>query len=303
MLLLGKIIPLYILILLGFIGGKFFRVKKETISSLLLYIIAPVIFFNGVYTTKLNFATLSLPVLFFCLCSLMCLTFLFISRFVWKDAVSRNIYAFMTGESNVGYFGLPVIAALFGSNLVGTAVLCTLGFSFYESSIGFFIAARGKHSAFESFGKLFKLPTIYALTLGLIANIMNVHLGNIYTDFATNFKGAFTILGMMLVGLAVSNFTKWKIDFKFVSMAFFSKFIVWPLAMLLIIYLDTTIFHVYTPEIHKVIFLMSIVPVAASTVVFATVLNAYPEKISVTVLTTTMFALCYIPLLVGLFIH
>lgn len=303
LILLAKIAPLYILILLGYIAGKFFNVKKETVSSLLLYVIAPVIYFNGVYTTKLNVATLSLPVLFFVLCSLMCLSFLFLSQFVWKDSVTRNIYAFMTGESNVGYFGLPVIAVLFGSGLVGTAVLCTLGFSFYESSVGYFVAARGKHSAFESLGKLFKLPTIYALVLGLIVNVLGFHLGSLYTDFATNFKGAFTVLGMMLVGLAVSNFTEWKFDFKFLSMGFLSKFAVWPLLMLLVIYLDSTFWHIYTPDIHKVIFLMSIVPIAASTVVFATVLNAHPEKVSVAVLTSTMFGLLYIPFLIGLFIH
>lgn len=301
--LVGKIAPLYLLILLGFLAGRYAHVSKEKLSFLLLYIIAPVIFFNGVYTTPITFALLSLPVLFFFLCSFLCLSFLFISKFIWKDTTTRNIYAFMTGESNVGYFGLPVIAALFGNNLVGTAVLCTLGFSFYESSVGFFVAARGKHSVFQSLKKLLILPTIYALILGLVANVIHIHFGPVYDNIVSIFKLAFTVFGMMLVGLAVSNFTSWKIDVGFVSMGFLSKFIVWPLLMLGVIYMDTQFFHFYTASIHHVIFLMSIVPIAASTVVFAMVLKAHPEKVSVAVLSTTLFALVYIPLVVSLFIH
>lgn len=303
LLLLGKIAPLYLLILLGFLMGRFVKLKKEFVSFLLLYILAPVVFFNGVYTTKINFATLSLPVLFFILCSCMCLSFLVLSHFIWKDSTTRNIFAFMTGESNVGYFGLPVIAALFGNNLVGIAVMCTLGFSFYESSLGYFIAARGKHSISESLGKLFKLPTIYALLLGLVINLTGIHLGSNYSNIATIFKLFFTIFGMMLVGLAVANFKNCKFDIKFTGMGFFSKFVVWPLLMIFIIFLDTNFWHIYTLDIHKVIFLMSIVPIAASTVVFATILKAHPEKVSVAVLSTTLFALFYIPLLVSIFIH
>lgn len=301
--LLSKIVPLYFLILFGFITGKYLHIKKETVSYLLLYIIAPVIFFNGTYTTNISLATLSLPILFFILCSTICLLFLFISRFVWRDPVIRNIYAFMTGESNVGYFGLPVIVAIFDKNLLGIGILCTIGFSFYESSIGYFIAARGKHSLKESLWKVLRLPTMYALILGLGANLLHLSLGVIYLGLVDIFKLAFTVLGMMLVGLAVSNFTEFKFDWKFVSMGFFSKFIVWPLLMILIIYADLKVFHIYNSDIHKVMFLMSIVPIAASTVVFATELRAHPEKVSMAVLSTTLFALVYVPLLISLFIR
>jgi len=70
--LLLKLIPLYITILLGYIAGKFLNVKKEAIAPLLIYIIAPIIIFNGVVTTKINVTSLSLPVLFFFLACFMC---------------------------------------------------------------------------------------------------------------------------------------------------------------------------------------------------------------------------------------
>ncbi len=44
---------------------------------------------------------------------------------------------------------------------------------------------------------------------------------------------------------------------------------------------------------------MSIVPLAANTVAIATELKTYPEKASVAVLMSTLFALFFIPLVVS----
>src|SRR5690348_8810287 len=43
--LLIKLIPLYCVILLGFLAGRYLHAQKETIGSLLIYIIAPFVIF------------------------------------------------------------------------------------------------------------------------------------------------------------------------------------------------------------------------------------------------------------------
>src|SRR5436305_7737692 len=92
-LILLKLIPLYCFILLGYIGGKFLGIKKETIAVLLIDIIVPVVLFTGVITTKLSLSTLSIPLLFLLICSSISLLIYYISGFFWKDA-TRNILAF-----------------------------------------------------------------------------------------------------------------------------------------------------------------------------------------------------------------
>ncbi len=69
-----------------------------------------------------------------------------------------------------------------------------------------------------------------------------------------------------------------------------------------VIIADNMVFRIYNPSIHKVMILMSIVPLAANTVAFATELKAQPEKASVAVLLSTLFALFYIPLIASLFL-
>lgn len=295
-----RIIPLLIIIILGYIAGRFLGVNKKSISPLLIYILAPIIIFNGVATTTLNITSLSLPIIFFILACLMCLIFYRLSKYYWKDN-TRNLLAFTSGTGNVGYFGIPVAMTIFSNNQVGLVILSVLGFILYQNSLGFFILAKGDHTAKESLVKLLKLPTIYAFIIGLIVNLSHIPLGQIYVDGVANIRGAYIFLGMVLIGISMADNKGYKRDYKFISISFLAKFIVWPMLAMLVIVLDEMLFKLYGPEEHAVIILMSIVPLAANTVAFATELKVQPEKASLAVLLSTLFALIYIPLIASIF--
>ena len=55
--LVEKLVPLYVLILLGFISGRFIKIQKDTIARLIINIIAPVVIFTGIATTEINIST------------------------------------------------------------------------------------------------------------------------------------------------------------------------------------------------------------------------------------------------------
>jgi predicted permease len=296
-----KIVPLYLLIALGFVAGRYLAASRETVARLLIYIIAPAIIFNSVFTTPLAANVLFLPVLFFALCCLMCIGTFLVSKHIWPDA-TKNILSFTAGTGNTGYFGIPVAIALFGADVAGLIIILTLGFILYENSLGFYITARGHYSAKESINRLLTLPTIYAFAIALILNTLGVRFGQAYTDFATSFIGAYTVLGMMLIGLGLAGITTYKFDFKFVTASFLAKFIIWPVVVVAIIFLDKALFGFFSDQIYQVMALLSVVPLAANTVAYATELNAHPEKASFAVLLSTLFALFYIPLIVMLFL-
>lgn len=299
--LLLKIIPLYVIMGFGFVAGKLLHVKKESIAPLLIYIIAPIIVFNAALTTDLTVGALTLPVLFFTIASCIAIVFLHIGKYFWHDS-TRNILAFTAGAGNVGYFGVPVAMTIFNESAIGLVVLSVLGIILYENSVGFFITAKGTHTAQDALKKVLKLPTIYAFILGLTVNLMGISFGQIYADSIFSFRGAYTVLGMMLIGLGLAGFSSFAVDYVFLGLTFLAKFIIWPLIMLLIITADIYYLHIYSPEIHRVIVLMSVVPLAANTVAYATELKAQPEKAALTVFLSTIFALIYIPLVVVLFL-
>lgn len=301
LLLLAKLIPLYAIIVLGFIAGKILKVQKENIAVLLIYVIAPVVIFHGAVTTKISWSALSLPVLFFLLCCGLCGIFYVIASVFWTDA-NRNIVAFAAGTGNTGYFGIPVALAIFDEQILSLVVLCILGFVLYENSVGFFTVAKGHHTLRESLQKVARLPTLYAFALGLLVNVSHVPLGQIYSDVVLSFRGAYTVLGMMMIGLGLSSLKHFRIDLQFVGLTFFAKFLVWPAIVYALVVADTVYFGFYDSSVHNVMILMSIVPLAANSVAFAAELRAEPEKTATAVLLSTLFALFYIPLIVIFFL-
>ncbi len=298
---LYKIIPLYLIILIGYIGTKLFKIDRETIGKTLIYILAPIIVFYGAFTTEISFTTLSLPILFFFICCYVSILFFIIGKFVYKEDATKNILAFASGSGNAGYFGLPVIATILGDKEFAISVMLILGVILYENTLGFYITARGGYSKYESIRKVVRLPSIYAFFIGIILNILNLELSNNVVLVIEHFKSAYVVFGMMLIGMGLIGIKLKNFDLKFILLTFFAKFFIFPLIILFIIFIDTNFFNIYNREIYNILIIMSIVPLAANTVAFATELKVYPEKAAIAVLLSTIFALFYIPLVLTLF--
>lgn len=298
-LLIVKLIPLYSLIFLGFIADRFLKVKKEAISPLLIYLISPLVVFQGIVSRDFTPSILLIPFIFLFIALFMSLSFFALFKNSWNDA-TRNVLSFSVGACNAGYFGLPIILMLFGQEALQVVVMAIFSVQFFEITFGFYIMARGNFSPKASFMKLVKLPTIYAFALGLILNGCGYRAEGSIQEFFALFKGAYSVLGMMLIGLALSSVKRQTFDLKFLSLAMLGKFVLWPLFMLGFIMLDQHFFHLYDLFTHKILMILSAVPIAANTVAFATQLETRPDKAAAVVVLSTLIALIFLPMMVGI---
>jgi predicted permease len=298
--LLLKLLPLYFIILLGFFAARFLKIETRMVGNLMMYIIVPLVIFDGVSKTQISLSILSLPLLLWVLCTIICLLFLWLGKKIWSDA-RANVLGLMAGTGNLGYFGVPVAMILFDEATVGIYITMFVGSTLFENTIGFFITARGQHTAQEALQKLVRLPAVYAFTAGVIVSFAGLRAPEFTDDLFLNLRGAYTILGMMIIGLGIGAITRLPLSPSFIGLAFASRFIVWPLAAFSIIGIDSAYFNFFTENIYHALMLASIVPIAANSVVIATVLNAYPKKVATTVLLSTFFALIYIPVMVAVF--
>lgn len=296
-----KLLPLYLNILLGFLAGKYLQAQRETVSKILFYIIQPLVIFTSVLKTNLSASVLSLPFLTFLICTSIAIFFYYLSKKIWKDT-TVNIMSFTAGSGNTGYFGLTLAILLLNQQGEGIYVLGMLGFILYETTIGFYICAKGTHSKEEVFRRLLRLPQIYAFFLGLLFNSWNIRVPVVFDDYVMSLKGSFAILGMMIIGLTISTMKGFKLDKQFIGMTFLAKFVVWPLVIMFVITLDYFIFGFYSTAEHQALILLSIIPLAVNTVVMATLLDVQPAKAASAVLLSTIFALFYTPVMCFFFI-
>ena len=299
--LLLKIFPLYVNIILGYFSTKLLDVKRESIASILIYILGPIVVFSATLSVKIDMSILSLPVFFYIFCSAIAFISLYIFGKSWNDP-SGNILAFSAGTGNTGYFGIPLAIIFFPPYLADIYIFTVLASLLYESTTGFYVTAKGNFTVKESLNKMLKLPILYAFILGVILNLLGVGIPTEISSYTAQFKGAYGILGMMMLGMGLVGLQKGSdLDVKFISITFIFKFIFWPLAILGVIYLDREFYMFLNEDLYKVMFLFSIVPLAGNTVTLAVLLNAKPEKASFTVLLSTIVSVVYIPIVLALY--
>ncbi|MEZ5918844.1 MAG: AEC family transporter [Alphaproteobacteria bacterium] len=301
--LLSSIAPLYGLIALGWVAGRFYGVERESLAGLAIYVIVPFVSFYYVATLEFKPAYAALPLIAFILYTSVTLLFLKIGHRVYPDK-RANLLAMCAGASNTGYFGLPLVILLLPPVWTGVYIFMLLGGLFYEATILYYIANRSHFSPKESMLRVLRFPTLYAVFLGLIVNFAGLSLPSALDPYWAYFKGAYIVIGMMLVGGSLSKAPKLVIVPRFIALVFAGQFILWPLLAFMIVLFDRSVTQAFEPEIHKMLMLMAIVPPAANVTAYAAKLNLNPEKAATTVLLGTIFALVYIPaflVLSGLF--
>jgi hypothetical protein len=289
---------------LGFALNKQFGVKKESIAPIIVYVLVTTVIFQAAYSAELTWQRFSLPLLFF---GLICLTagvsYLLFQWFYPANPPEKNLLVFSSTASNVGYFGLPLSLIILGESGALLVALSILGFSIFQNTLGFYIISRGQYSAKESLLKIAKLPPIYGFLAGLLCNLINLPLSPEILSLLQNFRGAYSVLGMMIIGIAFADIPKVSFHGQLFGLSLLSKFLVWPLLSALFIWLDLAWLHWYDSLTHQVILLLSAVPVGANVVAYATLLKVEAEKASFLVISSTLVALLFLPLFIWLFIQ
>lgn len=290
-----KIIPLYCNVLLGYLASSALQVDRSTIASLLVYIFGPVIVFNATMSVEISSAILVLPIFFYIFGSALGFIYARIFQSKWSDSTA-NILGFTAGTGNTGYYGIALAILIFDPYLADVFIFTVLASLFYESTTGFYITAKGTFSTKESLVKVARLPALYAFITALILNLSGVELPDAAFQYTGQFKTAFSILGMMLLGMGLQGVIRGGgADLYFIGHALFVKHILWPLFVLLFIFLDMYQFNLLNSDLYKVMFVFSIVPLAGNTVTLAILLKTQPEKATAAVFFSNFAAILYIP--------
>lgn len=294
-----KIIAILLNVIIGFLAGKWSKVDRDSIAGLLFYFIAPIVFFSIPAHTKLDLHEISIAIVTFVIASALCYLSRLVFKRYWQDA-TQNILAMAAGTANTGYFMLPIAAKLFDEYTLSLYMMATIGVSIYESSIGFYICVKSLKNTRESIIQVLKFPNLNAFVLGCIFSLAGLTLPKFLDGFIADMIKVYSVLGMIIIGLSVSNLVKFTVDSRFTLAAFISKFIFYPLAINIFIILDKITFAIYTTSHYNALKLLSLAPMAANIIVISSIIKFHPERSAATVLLSCIFALFYIPLMIAL---
>lgn len=295
LLLLGKLLPLYILIGLGVLAARL-QVAREPVAKLLLYIVVPAVVFYGTATVEFNRGIAVLVPAIFLIAALLSTLSWLLSRFIGCDAKSSAILGFACGTGNNGYFGLPLAVALLGEQAFPIVVVSGMGFLLYEVTFGFLWMAGGPRGLRLAFSRVVRFPLPYAFLLGLLWNVSGYPLPAFVIELGQGFRAAYSIFGMMFVGLSLPHVRHLFSDITFSGLALLAKHLGWPLLAWLIVRFDAAWLQVLTPLQAQVLLVLAVVPLAANTVAYATEFKLHPDRAAAAVFISTATTVVLIPL-------
>ena len=300
LLLVLNILPLYGLMALGYIGGRWLDVNLHSMAIVAIYLVAPIVNFGAMTRLEFDPRYAILPVVLF-ICSIGISALMYrLAEWRWKTN-SANLIAMGSVSGNTGYFGLPVVMALAGPDWVGLYLFMNLSLVLSENTFGYYIGARGEGDIRTALRKVIRLPVIHAVWLGLLANFLGFHMPDVLNRYWTYATGAWIFIGMMLIGVALGKLPKLEFEPRLIRWLFLPKFLLWPLAGFTIALADRFIWQAFDPIVHQLLIVFTCVPLAGNLVAFAANLRLHAERAAATVLASTLLALLFLPAMLTLY--
>lgn len=293
-----NIVPIFILIALGFLLGKKFDLDIFTLSKLNMYLFIPGFIFVNLYTADLDmglFKIIYLGIIFMIINDLLARIIAKVRKY---DIGLTNAFKNSILFNNSGNIGLSIITLVFGSapfvingqtpflnQAIAAQIIILVFMNLTTNTIGFYNAGRAKLNFKDSMLQIFTMPSVYVIPITLL--LRYGHINIISTPIwpvLVYIKEGLVPVSLLTLGVQLS---KTKFDFKDINVhtAVFIRLIVGPILALALI----NLFKLTGITAQTVLIAYS-VPTAVNTALIAVECDNKPEFASQAVMISTIFS-------------
>ncbi len=298
----NNILPIFLLVGLGFILAKKFSLNINTLTKINLYTLVPVFTFVYLYTTDIPMDMLKVLVSAVILMAVNFAVAYTVSG-VMKYGQGKK-YAFINSVIfyNSGNIGIPLVTLVFSSapyiidgktpylDLALTSQIMILVVqNITTNSLGFFNAGRAKMNWRDSIKKILKVPTIYIVPSAFLLKLIPYDMTQLPIWPALNYlRNALVAVALLTLGVQISR-TKLNSIKPAAWLSVFLRLVGGPAIMLVIIRLLSL-----DGIIAQAVMISSAVPTAVNSALIAVEYDNHPDLASQAVLISTL--LCTITL-------
>lgn len=287
--LLPIILPIFIIVLLGYIWNKFNNnLNEQEIIKLITWIGAPTLIFDTLINSETSTILLKNIIFIAILITLIMLILSFLVLKLFKEPV-RPLINPMTFQ-NSGNLGLTICFFAFGKIglelsiiyfMVTSALHFTLGLAIWSGNI--------------SIKYLLKNPVIYAVLLGLIINYNGIELPTTISNTTSVLAGITIPLLLFTMGTSISKI-KFNLEFKIILLV-----IIRSIAAIALAYLLSMFFNIGGLA-QKVILIQGVLPAPIFTYLFASQYKVSPDKVANYLMTSTLISIITITIFLTIII-
>ena len=281
------ILPIFIVMAIGFILQKKFTMDISTLSKLNIYFVVPAFIFVKLYSTQFSASLFGKVLLFFILLVIIlyAISTLF-AKILGLDRGKKTTFTNSTMFFNSGNYGVPVNELAFKGDPFAMSIqviVLTLQ-NIFTFSYGIFALQSVNTSKWKAMIGYFKMPVLYAMGAGLICNALNIQVPAVILVPANMIANAMIGLALLTLGAQVA-----RIQFKAALSAVYSsltiRLIISPIIALFIIWL----FRV-DGMTAQALLIASAMPTSVNSAVIAEEYKNYPEFAAQVVLFSTIIS-------------
>ena len=291
------ILPIFIVMLIGFILQKKFAMDISTLSKLNIYFVVPAFIFVKLYSTQFSASLFGHVLLFFILLVLILYVFsALFAKILGLNRGKKTTFSNSTIFFNSGNYGVPVNELVFKGDPFAMSIqviVLTLQ-NILTFSYGIFALQSVNTSKWKAMIGYFKMPVLYAMMAGLLCNALNISIPSVILVPANMIADAMIGLALLTLGAQVA-----RIQFKAALSAVYSsltvRLIISPIIALLIIWL----FRV-DGITAQALLIASAMPTSVNSAVIAEEYKNYPEFAAQVVLFSTIISAFTVSLVIYL---
>ncbi|HEY5561777.1 MAG TPA: AEC family transporter [Clostridiaceae bacterium] len=294
--LVHNILPIFVLVGLGFLLARNFSLDIGTLNKINFYMLLPAFTFVYLYTTFIPFDMLKVLVATIIIMALNFTVAFVVSSVRGDNPSMKNAFINSVMFYNSGNIGVPLITLIFSSapfiidektpylSLALTAQIMVLVVqSITTNTIGFYNAGRAHMHWKESLGKILKMPTIYAIPGAFLFKLIPYDITQTpFWPALEYLKGALVPVALLILGIQISR-TKFNSIRSEVFLSVLLRLVAGPLFALGIIHLLSL--H---GIVAQTVLISASVPTSVNTVLIAVEYDNHPDFASQTVLISTL---------------
>lgn len=312
---IGQMGKLFLILCLGFALARMELLDlhtKQKLTKILLYVTTPLMMIDAFYDrmqmldTQQAESSVSVGMLFvysFGFYILMILLSLILTAVIHPPESDKRLYLFMTIFGNVGFMGFPIVQSVFGTEGLFYAAIVNSVFNIFVYTFGVVLMGGTDQTSGDTFGKrirqipwkkLLLTPAVIGTAVGIIIFVFRIPLPAIIADTCGTLGDITSPLAMLVVGANLSGMKlKDVLSNTRMNIYVLLRQIVLPLIFWLVIRL-----FIKHEVVAPTLLLMSCMPVANTTALFATEYNGNEKLASQGIFLTTLFSLISFPLII-----
>jgi len=177
MLFLNIVLPVFLIVAVGFFAEKAGRFDFRTLTNCSLYLFSPALVFSAIFKHHIDPGlTLDLILFMVIYTTLLLALAALVGRLLRMETESRSALALTTAMMNVGNFGLPLVYFAFGKGGLEISILTFVVFNIPLGTVAIYIAQGGRSSARTMLKNTAGIPIFHAVVLAFFLKWLEIPL-------------------------------------------------------------------------------------------------------------------------------